>query len=279
MSIADQALWIIERNSSQQLTLNAIAAACGVSRSHLANAFGTASGWPVMKYLKARRLSEAARKLADGAPDILTLALEFGYGSHEAFTRAFRDHFGVTPEQVRNTRNLAMLDLTTALRLREGPARPLRPALRNLGKLRAAGLSVPCSFDATVNIPAQWQQFVAEHYEDIPHKTERMPIGICRVPDDEGHFEYMCAVEVTEFGSRRKGLAYLEIEPKPYAVFEHRDHVSTIFDTYSSIWNEALPALARTAADSHVLEFHHDEFDPSTGHGGVSIWVPLEIQL
>ncbi len=69
MSIADEALWIIERNSGQQLTLNSIAAARGVSRSHLANAFGTASGWPVMKYLKARRLTEAARKLADGAPD------------------------------------------------------------------------------------------------------------------------------------------------------------------------------------------------------------------
>lgn len=68
MSIADQALWVMERNSERTLNLEGIAAACGVSRSHLANAFVTATGWPAMKYLKARRLSEAARQLAAGAP-------------------------------------------------------------------------------------------------------------------------------------------------------------------------------------------------------------------
>jgi AraC family transcriptional regulator len=81
MSIADQALWVIERNSNRSLTLNAIAAACGVSRSHLANAFGAATGQSVMRYLRARRLSEAARVLAAGAPDILAVALDAGYNT------------------------------------------------------------------------------------------------------------------------------------------------------------------------------------------------------
>ncbi len=36
MSICDKALWVIERNSGQDLTLSAVAEACGVSRSHLA---------------------------------------------------------------------------------------------------------------------------------------------------------------------------------------------------------------------------------------------------
>ena len=93
MSFPDKALWIIERNSTQLLTLDGIAAACGVSRSHLAHAFGTATGVSVMQYVRARRLSAAARALAAGASDILSIALEAGYGSHEAFTRAFRDRF------------------------------------------------------------------------------------------------------------------------------------------------------------------------------------------
>src|SRR5258708_12838936 len=102
MSITDKALWVMERNSERSLTLNTIASACGVSRSHLAFAFGTATGLPVMKYLRARRLSDAARALADGAPDILAIALDARYGSHEAFTRAFREQFAVTPELVRH---------------------------------------------------------------------------------------------------------------------------------------------------------------------------------
>jgi AraC family transcriptional regulator len=54
-----------------------------------------------MHYARGRRLSEAARALAAGAPNILEVALAAGYGSHEAFTRAFRRQFGVPPEALR----------------------------------------------------------------------------------------------------------------------------------------------------------------------------------
>ena len=118
MSLPDKALWIIERNSTQPLTLDGIAAACGVSRSHLAHAFGTATGLSVMQYVRARRLSATAQALAAGAPDILSIALEAGYGSHEAFTRAFRDRFQQTPESVRERRSVDGLELVGPLELR-----------------------------------------------------------------------------------------------------------------------------------------------------------------
>lgn len=276
MSVVDKALWVVERNSDQPLTLNAIAEACHVSRSHLANAFGTASGWPVMRYLKARRLSRAAQRLADGAPDILTLALEFGYGSHEAFTRAFRDHFGTTPETVRDGRSVQGLDLTAPLRLGTGKARTPLPGLKRLGPLRIVGLSAPCCYDSLIHIPAQWQRFIGEFHHDIPHQVEQMPIGICQAPDDDGCFDYVCAVAVESFGPRNPALTYIEAPARSYAVFEHHDHVSTIFDTYSMIWNEALPAIGRVVANAPVIEFHNDRFDPDTGLGGLTIWIPLE---
>src|SRR5471032_2892828 len=101
MNPAQKALWFIESHLAHALTLDEVAAVAGVSRFHLVRAFAAATGLPVMRYVRVRRLSEAARALAAGAPDILSLALEADYGSHEAFTRAFRDHFGVTPEAVR----------------------------------------------------------------------------------------------------------------------------------------------------------------------------------
>lgn len=276
MSLADKALWVMERNSSRELTLSSIAAACNVSRSHLANAFGTASGWPVMAYLRARRLSEAAKRLAAGAPDILSVALEFGYGSHEAFTRAFRDQFGTTPEEVRNSGSTDRLGLVAPLRLTNGRARTPVPTVRELGRLRLVGLSAPCTYESAIGIPAQWQAFMCDHYSDVADKAPGIPIGVCRAPDEDGCFEYMCATEVISAAPPRKPLAYLETEPRTYAVFEHRDHISTIFDTYTAIWNEALPAAGLNAANGPVLEFHNDAFDPGTGLGGLQIWIPLE---
>src|SRR5437879_9210831 len=111
MNPAQKALWYIEGHLDDALTLDKIAGIGGVSRFHMVRAFAAATGLSVMRYVRARRLSEAARALANGAPDILTLALDADYGSHEAFTRAFRDHFGLTPEAVRAATRLDSLKL------------------------------------------------------------------------------------------------------------------------------------------------------------------------
>jgi AraC family transcriptional regulator len=276
MSVVDRALWIVERNRDQSLSLNAVAEACGVSRSHLANAFGTASGWPVMKYLRARRMTVAAHQLADGAPDILSLALDFGYGSHEAFTRAFRDHFGHTPEQIRKRGSLDGLPVTPPLKLGSRKTTVPPPVFKPLGRQRLVGLPAACSYDDIITIPAQWQRFMNDHYSGIAHKLQQIPIGVCDVPDDDGCFRYVCAAPVSAFANTDLALTCIEAMPRTYAVFEHNDHVSTVFDTYVAVWNEALPAMRRRVADSPVLEFHNDAFDPHTGLGGLQLWIPLE---
>jgi AraC family transcriptional regulator len=84
MNPAQRALWYIESHLAEPLTLDEIARVGGVTRFHMVRAFAVATGLPVMRYARARRLTEAARSLASGAPDILSLALEADYGSHEA---------------------------------------------------------------------------------------------------------------------------------------------------------------------------------------------------
>jgi len=102
---ASKALWHIETNFGDEITLDDVAQAAGVSRFHLARVFEARMGRSVMGYVRARRLAIAARRLAAGAPDILAVALDAGYGSHEAFTRAFSAAFGVTPEAAREGGN------------------------------------------------------------------------------------------------------------------------------------------------------------------------------
>ena len=169
MSVVDKALWIIERNSSGELNLPAVAEACGVSRSHLASAFGSTTGWPVMKYLRARRLTRAAETLARGAPDILTVALDAGYGSHEAFTRAFRDQFGAPPEHVRERASTEGLALVAPLEL-QPRERPLLtpPWLTQAAAVRAVGLSRRHDFDKVIEIPIQWETFMCNSLRPDP---------------------------------------------------------------------------------------------------------------
>lgn len=275
MSLADKALWVIERNSTQSLTLDGIAAACGVSRSHLAHAFGTATGLSVMQYVRARRLSATAQALAAGAPNILSLALDAGYGSHEAFTRAFRERFQQTPESVRERGSVEGLELLGPLELRpHANVRLEAPRIVDEQIIRVVGLAERCSFDTAVTIPAQWQRFM-ECYRAIPFRREDIPVGLNYSADDDGQFLYMCGAVVHRFGEPKRGLMQLEIPPRTYAVFEHRGHVSTIYETYRSIWSDAMPATGRSVADAPVIERHNPTFDPRTGEGGLTLWIPL----
>jgi transcriptional regulator GlxA family with amidase domain len=60
MTPVEKAIWFIESHFAQPLDLDEIADAGGVSRFHMSRAFGVATNRPVIGYLRARRLTEAA---------------------------------------------------------------------------------------------------------------------------------------------------------------------------------------------------------------------------
>jgi AraC family transcriptional regulator len=126
----------------RDLTLDQIAKYCDVSRFHLAHAFGESTGFPVIEYLRSRRLTEAAYALAAGADDILSVALDSCYASHEAFSRAFKAQFGRTPEEVRKSESIGGLKLADAIRHVESKVMTLKePRIQKEEELLFVGLS------------------------------------------------------------------------------------------------------------------------------------------
>lgn len=56
---------------------------------------------PVNEYVKMRRLARACETLGDKSKRILDIALDYGFNSHEHFTKTFKSAFGITPEEYR----------------------------------------------------------------------------------------------------------------------------------------------------------------------------------
>jgi AraC family transcriptional regulator len=270
-----KAIWYIETHRADDLDLEQIAAVCGVSRYHLVRAFGAATGRSVMRYVRARRLSEAARALANGAPDILAVALDAGYGSHEAFTRAFRDQFGMTPELVRGQRDTQHLKLTEPIKMDETPVATLEPPRFETGKaLLIAGSGERYTWETSAGIPALWQRFQA-YIGTIPGQISNVAYGVCCNGDDAGNFDYIAGVEVRDFSVLPAGFSRVRIPEQRYAVFSHREHIATIRRTVGTIWNQWLPQSGYRAADAPNFERYGPEFDGRTGMGGLEIWVPI----
>lgn len=276
MSVSAKARWVIERNLGTDLSLDGIAAACGVSRFHLAHAFAQTTGMSVMDYVRTRRLSQAALRLADGADDILTLALGSGYGSHEAFSRAFKRRFGVRPEDVRRRGNTDGLGLLAASPMREPKRADLvTPRLIDAEELRVVGLSVRYGFVEPSGIPEQWDTFMRVLVGEIAHRAPGVPLSVSSDLRDDLTFAYMTAVEVTRIADVPLPLTSLRIPARRWAVFHHRGHVSGVPDTYAAIWDYGFHDLCLKVEEAPSLERHCSTFDPRTGDGGIEIWMPV----
>jgi AraC family transcriptional regulator len=276
VSVTTRALWYIESHLGGDLSLDAIAASVGVSRFHLSRAFAVTAGQPLAAYARARRLSEAAPQLAGGAPDILAVALDAGYGSHEAFTRAFRQHFGLTPEQLRERGCLDGLQRQEPLAMtRTASVTIAAPRLVRRDSLLIFGLGKNYTAQSTSEMAAQWNRFLP-YFDSITNQVGHVAYGVICNGDEAGNYVYICGVEVTEFPADPPDYMRLRIPPQTYAVFDHRDHVSTIATTWMAIWERGLADAGHEATDGPAFERYGEQFDSRTGLGGVEIWVPIK---
>jgi AraC family transcriptional regulator len=276
MDPVGRALWFIEHHFAGDISLDDIARVAGVSRYHATRVFGEATGHSVMRYVRGRRLTEAARSLSKGAPDILAVALEAGYGSHEAFTRAFREQFGLTPEAVRAQRQLDNIELLEPIKMDETLITNLSPPrFESLKPLLVAGLCERYNRESSKAIPAQWQRF-RPYIGNIPGQIGGTAYGVCFNQDEDCNFDYIAGVEVTDFSRLPRELARVRIPAQTYAVFSHADHVSTIRRTIMTIWNKWLPQSDLEVADAPDFERYGADFDSMTGNGGLEIWIPIK---
>jgi AraC family transcriptional regulator len=278
MNPAAKALWFVESHFSGEMTLEDIANVAGVSRYHLTRAFGEATGYSIMRYVRGRRLTEAARRLASGAPDILAVALDAGYNSHEAFTRAFRDQFGLTPETIRAQGRLDHIQLLEPIIMQQTLTKIEAPRIESGRVLLIAGLGERYTRETSAAIPSLWQRFVP-HLGHVPGQLSHVTYGVIYNADDEGNFDYISGVEVADFSRLPADFSRIRLAPQEYVVFVHRDHISTIRSTLNAIWNKWLPESGYKVVDAPNFERYGENFDGRTGLGGLEIWIPIKIEV
>ena len=276
MGPVEKTLWYIDSHLEDSITLADLAPVSGVSRYHLSRAFLTATGYSVMRYVRGRRLSKAAKMLAAGAPDILTVALMTGYGSHEAFTRAFCEQFGITPEALRSHGGLATLQLVESINMTEAKLVDLMPPRFENGKaMTITGLCERYTCDTIHGIPSLWQRF-GPYIGNLTGQVGELAYGVCCPSDESQPFEYIAGVEVSSIADLPSGFRHIQIAPQRYAVFTHEGHVSGIRNTCYTIWNQWLPESDFEQVEAPDFERYDERFDPQTGNGVVEIWLPVK---
>ncbi|NLL78998.1 MAG: helix-turn-helix transcriptional regulator [Clostridiales bacterium] len=99
--IVKKAADFIEKHLDEDLSLDMIAEGLNYSKYYIARAFAKETGCTVYKYIQGRRLTKAAKKLAETKKPIIEIAYEAHYNSQQAFNLAFRRLYLCTPRAYR----------------------------------------------------------------------------------------------------------------------------------------------------------------------------------
>ena len=98
-SIVDEMKEYVSEHLQQPLTLSDIASHIGYSKFHTSRVFKAETGMSLFEYIRRERLTASAHALRSGEKKILDVALDFMFDSHEGFTRAFSNGFGINPKK------------------------------------------------------------------------------------------------------------------------------------------------------------------------------------
>jgi len=91
----------IRAHLNEQLDRETLATVAGFSVPHFHRVFTAHVGESAASYVRRLRLERAGRKLRMGAVDITEVALAAGYDTHAAFSKAFKQQFGLNPSEFR----------------------------------------------------------------------------------------------------------------------------------------------------------------------------------
>ncbi|WP_181789108.1 AraC family transcriptional regulator [Streptomyces phytophilus] len=99
----NQAMEHVERQLDGSVDVGELARVAATSEYHLRRMFSALAGMPLSEYVRRRRLTVAGAEVLAGERTLLEIAVRYGYGSGEAFARAFRAMHGVGPGEARRT--------------------------------------------------------------------------------------------------------------------------------------------------------------------------------
>lgn len=288
----------IEAHISEEIKIEALAEIASLSIFYYQRLFARLVKKPVREYIKLRKLAHACGALRVEQNLILDVALAYGFHSHETFTRAFKEAYGITPIRYRESAialdnfdkpdlllNYVMVDegvplisdgLVLEMR-RETIPKPAYFAGRGGGFPFVHGkmLGERPGISGAEDIWEAYHKVLAE----IPRIPDGRTIGVCYPGDAPvGYTSYFAGAEVAYPVNSRRFESW-ELPAREYVVcgFEAENPARLAPDAlgkamkFTRLWLKAHGLIAE--------DFFPEMYYPTTpGAAYMEIWVPFRLR-
>ena len=270
---------MIEAGLEEPISVATITEQFEKSTWHFQRLFRSVVGVSMGQYLRQRRLSEAAIAICQGEARLLDVALRFDFGSQEAFTRAFKQEFGLTPSDYRdetkpalpNTRNRITpekleyfwKDVQRTPQIVEMPERILVGTQIDFKSYFIE------SDDCARRVLPHWIEFL-KIFKNIPNRVGKEFYGVILSSEQELREEtlsYVAATEVSDASSLADPWVTLTLPAGTYASFENiglADRRTHVVDYIYGIWLPTSNYERAPGYDTEIFDQRYRLDDPAS---------------
>ncbi|MGQ7310602.1 AraC family transcriptional regulator [Microbacterium arabinogalactanolyticum] len=275
----------IEAHLGDEADVDALAARLGTTGYHARRMFSSLAGMPVSEYVRRRRMTVAASDLI-GGDDLLTIAVRYGYGSTEAFGRAFRAVHGASHGDVRRDGGPLRSQPQLRFRLTVEGSTPMdariteRPAFRLIGH----AARVPLIHEGiNPHIQAHIASLPIEEHARLKQLSDAEPAGLLQVSADVdpdytqgSELTYLHGVAVTADTDVPADLDAVAVPAGAWAVFRTSGaYPAALQSTWAATateWFPSNPWRLRPGPSIVAVLDRAEDFSTAT----TDLWLPIE---
>lgn len=275
----------IETHLSEQIDVSALAGEIGTTEYHLRRMFSSLVGMSVTEYVRRRRMTLAAADIVAGRP-VLETAVAYGYGSTEAFGRAFQAVHGVTPRDVRQTGGPLSTQQKLRFRLTIEGNTPMDTRIVDHPAFALVGHSarVPLIHEGVnPHIAAHIASIPLEEHARLKALGDTEPAGLLQVSADvdadftEGsELTYLHGVALDASSDRPDDLDVIEVPAGHWAVFTasgpYPSVLQSLWASTATDWFPSNPWRLRPGPSIVAVLERADDFSTAT----TELWLPVE---
>jgi AraC family transcriptional regulator len=279
----NQAMEHIERHLGQDIEVEELARIAATSEYHLRRMFSALAGMPLSEYVRRRRLTLAGAEVLAGRETLLEIAVRYGYGSGEAFARAFRAMHGIGPGEARRTGAALDSQSRMAFRLTVEGSSSMRYRVAHKADFTVVGLKarVPLVHSGPNQAIIDFVRGIAPGtLERLEELSDQEPHGIVAVCDDldpsraEGtELDYYQGV-ITSVAAP-EGATALAVPAGTWAVFTTSGPApQAIQELWRDVFTEWFPSNPyRSRPGPEILR---TRLSPDGTGADAELWLPVE---
>jgi AraC family transcriptional regulator len=254
----------IQKNLDSDLPLEKLARKSYFSEYHFHRIFRAVVGESLKEYIRRLRLERAASNLKHSNNSIINIALDAGYQTHEAFTRAFKSAFGCSPSGFRSSNGtLARSQIETGnkkLKPDNGDY-PMKVEIKTIDKMRVAFVRHVGPYN---QCGKAWETLCTHLGKDGYLGPTCRFVGICYddpevTPPEK--IRYDACVTVDENYEPEGEIAVQTVGGGEYAVTTHFGPYEKLSLTYHKLFGEWLLKSDREVRSEHSMEFYLNDPD------------------